>query len=86
MAQYQIVGIEHMKGTSKKSGKDYDMDILHVIDCSPPRNANLTGNRVDKITVSRDTGLLVRPPQPGEVYDIGFTRFGYVDYIDPVKK
>lgn len=85
MAQYKIIGVEHMKGTSKKSGNPYDMDILHVEDLSPARGKEIVGNRVDKITVSRDTGLLIRTPQPGEVYDIGFTRFGFVDYIDKVK-
>lgn len=85
MAQYKIIGVEHMKGTSRKTGKPYDMDILHVVDLSPVRNGEVVGNKVDKITVSRDTGLLVRPPQPGEIYDIGFTRFGYVDYVEKVK-
>lgn len=85
MAQYKIIGVEHMKGTSKKTGKPYDMDILHVEDLSPARGREIVGNTVDKITVSRDSGLLVRPPQPGEVYDIGFTRFGFVDYCDKVK-
>lgn len=85
MAQYKIVGVEHMKGTSKKTGKPYDMDILHVEDLSPARGKELVGHQVDKITISRDTGILIHPPQPGEVYEIGFTRFGFVDYCDKVK-
>ena len=85
MAQYKIIGVEHMKGTSKKTGKPYDMDILHVVELDPPRGNNVTGNKVDKITISRDSGILTHAPQPGEIYDIGFTRYGFVDYCDRVK-
>lgn len=82
MAKYQIVGVEHMKGTSKRTGRPYDMDILHVIADTPPRNCDIVGKQVDKITVSRDSGILTRQPAPGEVYDIGFTRTGFVDYAE----
>lgn len=85
MAKYKIVGVEHLSGTSKKTGRPYDMDILHVIAEQPPRGSEFIGNPVDKITISRDTGILVKQPVPGEVYDIGFTRTGYVDYADPCK-
>ena len=85
MARYKIVGVEHMAGTSRKTGRPYDMDILHVIAESTPRNVEIVGNQVDKITISRDTGILTRQPVPGEVYDIVFTRSGYVDYADPCK-
>lgn len=85
MAQYQIIGVEHMKGTSKKTGRAYDMDILHVADLSPVRGKEIIGCPVDKITISRDTGILTHQPAVGDVYDIGFTRFGFVDYCDKVK-
>ena len=85
MAQYKIIGVEHMKGTSKKTGKPYDMDILHVADLSPARGKEVVGNLTDKITISRDSGILTHAPQPGEIYDIGFTRYGFVDYCDRVK-
>lgn len=86
MARYKIVGVEHMKGTSKRTGRPYDMDILHVISETPPRNCDIVGQQVDKITVSRDSGILKRQPAPGEVYDIGFTRSGFVDYADICNK
>ena len=85
MAKYKIIGVEHMAGTSKKTGRPYDMDILHVMSLDAPRNREIIGNEVDKITISRDTGILTRTPEPGQVYDIGFNRSGYVDYADPVK-
>ena len=85
MARYKIVGVEHMVGTSKKTGRPYDMDILHVIAEQAPRNKEIIGNLVDKITISRDTGILTKTPAPGDIYDIGFNRAGYVDYADLCK-
>lgn len=86
MAQYKIIGVEHLEGTSKKTGKPYNMDVLHVADLTSPRiTGSVVGNKVDKITVARETGLLTRQPEPGEIYEIGFTRFGFIDYIDKVK-
>lgn len=85
MANYKIIGVEHMAGTSKKTGRPYDMDVLYCEDLTAPRNGNVTGHKVDKITISRDSGILTRTPNPGDIYDIGFNRFGYVEYADPVK-
>lgn len=85
MAKYKIIGVEHMEGTSRKTGRPYDMDILHCVAMDKPRNREIVGNEVDKITISRDTGILAARPQPGDVYDIGFNRAGYVDYADPCK-
>lgn len=85
MAQYKIIGVEHMKGTSKRTGRPYDMDILHVMSLSAPRNREIVGNEVDKITISRESGILTKIPQPGQIYDIGFNRSGYVDYAEPCK-
>lgn len=85
MAKYKIVGVEHMAGTSKRTNRPYDMDILHVICEDAPRGREIVGQQVDKITISRDSGILLREPIPGQVYEIGFTRSGYVDYADPVE-
>ncbi len=82
MAKYTIVGVEHITGTSRKNGRPYDMDILHVICEMPPRGREMVGKQVDKITISRDTGILIYPPAPGQVYEIGFNRSGYVDYAE----
>ncbi len=82
--RYQIVGCEHMVGKSKQTGKPYDMDILHVICQTPPRG-DAVGNTVDKIPISRASGLLVRTPQPGEMYEIYYDRRGFVEYADLVK-
>lgn len=80
MAQYKIIGVEHMKGTSKKTGRPYDMDILHVMSLSAPRNRELVGSEVDKISISRDSGIITKIPQPGDIIEIGFNRYGFVDY------
>lgn len=85
MAKYKIIGVEHIAGTSKKTGRPYDMDILHVMALDVPRNRVIIGNEVDKITISRDSGILITAPNPGDIYDIGFNRSGYVDYADPCK-
>lgn len=79
MAKYQIVGIEHREGTSKKTGKPYNMDVLHCVAAAPPRNPNITGNTVDTIPIGRDTGILATIPKPGEYWEISFNRAGYVE-------
>lgn len=62
--QYKIIGVEHIKGTSKKTQRPYDMDILHVQSPATPRKAEFVGCEVDKITISRDSGILTRTPNP----------------------
>lgn len=79
MAKYQIVGVEHREGTSKKTGKPYNMDVLHCVAVNPPRDPNITGNVVDTIPVSRESGILSTIPNPGEYWDISFNRAGYVE-------
>lgn len=78
--KYQIVGCEHMAGKAKDTGRPYDLDVLHVISLNPPR-FEMVGNQVDRLRISRTTGLLQRQPQPGEIYDIYFDNRGYVEYV-----
>lgn len=84
MAKYRIVGVEHVAGTSKRTGRPYDMDMLHVVTEEPSRKKDFVGCEADKIPISRDSGILTCQPQPGDIYDIGFNRAGYVDYAERV--
>lgn len=85
MAKYKIIGVEHISGTSRKSGRPYDMDVLHVMAIDKPRNREFVGNEVDKITIGRDSGILDHSPVVGDVYDIGYNRAGYVEYAELCK-
>lgn len=85
MSKYRIIGIEHKAGTSSKTQKRYDMDILHLVDLSERTRDDLVGNVVVQIPVSRDAGILVKRPNVGEVVNISFNRFGYVESVDTLK-
>lgn len=79
MAKYQITGIEHRKGTSKKTGRPYDMDVLHVVATKQARNADFVGFATDQIPIGRDSGILTKIPEPGQYMEISFNRAGYVE-------
>jgi len=79
MARYQIMGVEHREGTSKKTGRPYNMDVLHVVAAAPSRNPNVVGNTVDTIPIGRESGILTATPKPGEYYEISFNRAGFVE-------
>lgn len=79
MAKYKIVGVEHREGTSKKTGRPYNMDVLHVIAVAPSRNPNVTGNTVDTIPIGRESGILTSTPKPEQIWEIGFNRAGFVE-------
>lgn len=82
MAKYKLMGKEHLEGVSKKTGNAYNMDVLHVVALDERGSKNLTGQRVDKITVSpEDSSLLMI----GETVEICFNRFGRVEYVEPVR-
>lgn len=77
MAKYQIIGVEHREGTSKRTGRPYSMDVLHVMAMKP--SPNVVGNAVDTIPIGCDSGILAKIPKPGECYEINFNRAGYVE-------
>lgn len=83
MAKYKIVGVEHREGTSKKTGRPYNMDVLHVMALKP--SPNVTGNTVDTIPIGRESGILTSTPKPEEIWEIGFNRAGFVEEAYAVK-
>lgn len=82
MARYKLIGKEHLEGVSKKTGNAYNMDILHVVDLDERKQTNLTGNRVDKITVAPQDAARLKV---GEMCEICFNRFGRVEYVESVR-
>lgn len=85
MAKYQVTGYEHNAGVSKKSGKPYDMHILHCVSERPMKGQNKIGRAVSQITIGAEDGILTRIPAPGEMWEISFNQFGRVDDAYPVE-
>ena len=82
--KYRVLGVGHMAGTSKKTNRPYDMDVLHLVSEEPSRAKEFSGNEVDKIYVSRDSGAMLRQPNVGDVVEIYYNRSGYVDSVNVV--
>lgn len=79
MNKYKVVGYEHRSGISKKNGKPYDMDILHVINEFPlANNDDSYGNRVESLVFNRlILGEIPAMPLVGDVIGVYFDRSGY---------
>lgn len=78
MNKYKVVGYEHRAGTSKKTGKPYDMDILHVISEQPLTGEGQYGNRVESLVFNRlILGEFPSMPLVGDVIGVYFDRSGY---------
>lgn len=86
MSIYEVVGYENRNGISKKSGKPYDMDIIHVIDTEPLSGDGCCGNRVESITYNRlVNGPLKAVPAVGRKIKVIYNRSGFVADIEPVE-
>lgn len=85
MAKYKIVGYEHNSGTSKKTGKPYDMHILHVVSEKPMKGQGKLGCSAEQIAIGADDGILTQIPAPGEVWEFSFNRQGRVDDAYPAE-
>ena len=83
---YEVVGYENRSGVSKKSGKPYDMDIIHVIHTQPMTGDGCYGNRVESITYNRlVNGPLEAAPLVGDKIKVYYNRSGFVTDIEKVK-
>lgn len=83
---YEVVGYENRSGVSKKSGKPYDMDIIHVIHTEPMSEDGCCGNRVESITYNRlINGPLAVVPAVGRKIKIIYNRSGFVIDIEDVE-
>lgn len=85
MPKYQLVGVGHMAGNSKKTGRPYDMDVLHCVAQKPPKNPEFYGVEVSQIFVSRDSGVIVDMPAIGSIIGIEFNQAGYVEDLYAVE-
>lgn len=78
MTKYKVVGYEHRSGISKKTGKPYDMDILHVIGNHLLFGDESYGNPAETIVFNRlIIGELPFKPEIGDTIGVYFDRSGY---------
>lgn len=84
MAKYKIVGYEHNAGTSKKTGRPYDMHIIHCVSERPMKGADKIGSAAEQITIGAHDGILTQIPAPGETWEISFNSQGRVDDAYPI--
>lgn len=83
---YEVVGYENRNGISKKTGKPYDMDIIHVIHTEPMSGDGCYGKRVESITYNRlVNGPLEAVPLVGDNIKVYYNRTGFVEHIESVK-
>lgn len=86
MAKFNIVGVQHLQGTSRK-GSAYDFYVLHSVAVRPMRATEGNGNAVSTINIGTNDGIFVngRIPLPGEVWEIEFDQNRRVDDAYPVE-
>lgn len=79
MAKFNIVGCEHNKGVSKKTGKPYDMYILHAVSDRPMSGMDKVGCGAYQFPIDAGAGILRSTPVPGEVWEIEFNMLGRIE-------
>ena len=79
MSKYEVIGYEHRSGISKRSGKPYDMDIIHVAECLPlMQTEDSYGRRVEQVIFNRlVVGEPAVQPQIGDTIAVYYNRSGY---------
>ena len=77
----RIVGVQHLSGVSKKTGKPYDFGVLHCLSVQPEHYADddkcMIGYRAETMMVSPD---MIAIPVPS-LCDVFCDRFGRVEDI-----
>lgn len=83
MQNYKVVGYEHRAGISKKTGKPYEIDIVHcVVEYPIEESGNGYGNRVEAVVYnSLINGPLEAVPAVGDYIDVCYSRSGFVTDI-----
>lgn len=89
--KYEIIGYERVKGEkSRKTGKPYDMRILHCKDLAPfTKSADFGGNKVETIVFSLlnqpyDFVQRVLDLDIGSIINVYYNRAGYPDGFEVV--
>lgn len=89
--KFEIVGYERVKGEkSRKTGKPYDMRLLHCKDLTPfTKSADVGGNKVETIAFSLinqtpDFIQRVLDLDVGSIINVYYNRYGYPDSFDVV--
>lgn len=83
---YEVIGFESRKGVSKKTGRPYDMAIIHVVNTEPLVDEGCYGNRVESITYNcLVNGALTASPVVGDKIKVYYNRTGFVSAIEIVK-
>ena len=77
----KVFGIQHLEGTSKKTGRPFAADVLHVLFLDPPRSKEFSGQEVGTIWCDTASGVLPYTPPIGSVVDVYYNRAGYVEDV-----
>jgi len=92
--KYEIIGYERVKGDkSKKTGKPYDMRILHCKDLTPfaSKTADFGGNKVETVVFSLlnaqpDIVQRVLDLDVGDKIHVFYNRSGFPDDFALIKE
>ena len=88
--KYEIIGYERVSGEkSRKTGKPFDMRILHCKDLTPftENNATVGGNKVEQLTIwlaGQDIDYVQRvlDLEVGDKIRVYYNRTGFIDGFD----
>ena len=88
---YEVVGYERRKGDkSKKTGKPYDIKVLHCIDKVPyTKSEDFGGNKVEQVVFNllnctEDTRQRVLDVEIGSNINVYYNRSGFADDLQIV--
>lgn len=79
MAKFQVVGYEHNAGHSSRTGKDYDIHIIHAVAERPFDRPGKCGCPCYNLKVHGNSGILVPDLQPGDTIEVGFDMTGRIE-------
>lgn len=83
---YKVVGFEHREGTSKKTGKPYEISVIHCV-VEYPIDSNIGyGNRVESFVYNAQVnGALEAAPSLGDYITPYFSRNGFLQGLSVSK-
>lgn len=89
--KFEVIGYERVKGEkSRKSGKPYDLRVLHCKDLTPfTKSADFGGNKVEQLSVwlyGQDIDFVQRilDIDIGDIIQVFYDRNGYISDVQVV--
>lgn len=81
MARVKVVGKQHMKGTSKKTGEVYDFFVLHILG----KSTRVDGQTCDAVNI-RPADSPYADAVIGSEYNLEYDKNGYLLDFSPITK